>query len=130
MVLKIVLPLEPLLEQEGVIRLVVDTTKGSMGFRPLRLDCVALLVPGIITYELKDGREGYAAIDTGVLVKSGPVVSVAVRDGVVGEDLGKLREIIEDKFLKQSEEEQQFQRMLARLEGALMKRATEGILHR
>ena len=130
MVLKIVLPLEPLLEQEGVIRLVVDTTKGSIGFRPLRLDCVALVVPGIIAYELKDGKERYAAIDTGVLVKSGPVVSIAVRDGILGDDLGTLREIIEEKFLKQSEEEQHFQRMLARLEGALMKRATEGILHR
>lgn len=128
MVLKIVLPLEILLEQEGVIRLVVDTTKGSVGFLPLRQDCIALVVPGIITYELKDGKERYAAVDTGILVKSGPEVRIAVCDGVVGEDLEELKGIIEDKFLKQSEEEMQVQSMLARLEGALMMRATEGIL--
>ncbi len=130
MVLKIVLPMEILLEQEGVTRLVVDTTKGSVGFLPLRLDCIALVVPGIIAYELKDGKERYAAVDTGILVKSGSLVRLAVRDGVVGEDLEELKGIIEDKFIKQSEEEQHIQRMLARLEGTLMMRATEGLIRR
>ena len=130
MVLKIALPLEILLEQEGVTRLVVETTKGSVGFLPLRLDCIALVVPGIIAYELKDGRERYAAVDTGILVKAGPLVRIAVRDGVVGEDLEELKGIFEEKFLRRSEEEQQVQGMLSRLEGALMMRATEGILRK
>jgi len=58
------------------------------------------------------------------------LVRLAVRDGVVGEDLEELKGIIEDKFIKQSEEEQHVQRMLARLEGALMMRATEGLIRR
>ena len=126
MVLKIVLPLEILFEKKGVTRLVVDTTTGSMGFLPLRLDCVALIVPGILTYEAQGEKEGYAAIDRGLLVKTGPLVTLAVRDGIVGGNLGQLREIIENKFLRMSAEEQEVRNMLAQLEGAMIRRSTKG----
>ena len=48
MVLKVVLPLEVLLEEADVTNIVVETTGGMIGFRPLRRDCVASVVPGSI----------------------------------------------------------------------------------
>ena len=45
--LKVILPHQLFLEQTGVKRIVLDTTSGSLGILPRRLDCVATLVPGI-----------------------------------------------------------------------------------
>ena len=44
--------------------------EGSFGLLPHRLDCVAALVPGILTYETKEDGTVYLAVDQGVLVKA------------------------------------------------------------
>jgi F-type H+-transporting ATPase subunit epsilon len=52
--LKIVLPFGVFVDQHNVLRVVAETTNGSYGFFPNRLDCVAALVPGILTYESRN----------------------------------------------------------------------------
>jgi F-type H+-transporting ATPase subunit epsilon len=49
--LRILLPFGVFAEKADVLRVVADTTDGSYGLLPHRLDCVAALVPGILTYE-------------------------------------------------------------------------------
>ena len=122
MTLKVVLPLEVLLEQEGVTRFVVETTQGLMGFLPLRLDCVAFVVPGILTYETKDGKKSYVALDEGVLVKSGPFVTLSIHGGAVGDVLGQLEATVEEEFLKEREKERQVRQLFERLEWSFMRR--------
>jgi F-type H+/Na+-transporting ATPase subunit beta len=43
-------------EKTGVSRIVAETSAGSFGFLPHRLDCVAALAPGILIYQV--GAEG------------------------------------------------------------------------
>jgi len=52
--LRILLPFGVFAEKSDVMRVVADTTDGSYGLLPNRLDCVAALVPGIL--HLRDER--------------------------------------------------------------------------
>jgi len=122
--LKILLPYRVFAEQTGVLRMVAETSKGSFGLLPHRLDCVAAIVPGILVFETETEAEGETciAVDEGVLVKSGTDVLVSVRNAIGGADLGKLREMVEQEFLNLDEQEKSVRSVLAKLESGLVRR--------
>lgn len=123
--LKILLPFQAFAEKQDVLRIVAETRNGSFGFLPHRLDCVAALEPGILTYETREEGEVYVAVDEGVLVKTGPNVQVSVRNAITGTDLSKLREAVEREFLTLDEKEQNMRLVMAKLESGLMRRLVE-----
>ncbi len=118
--LKVLLPFGVFAEKTGVTRIVAETREGSFGLLPRRLDCVAALAPGILTYE--DDDEVYVAVDEGVLIKTGPNVLVSVRNAIAGTDLGQLREAVEREFLNLDEREQAVRSVLAKMESGLIRR--------
>ena len=120
--LKLLLPFQIFVEKSGVSRIVAETRAGSFGLLPHRLDCVAALAPGILTYETESDGEVFLAVDAGVLVKTGQDVLVSVRRALGGADLGQLREAVEREFLTLDEHEQSVRSVLARMEGALIRR--------
>jgi F-type H+-transporting ATPase subunit epsilon len=120
--LKILLPFEIFAEKAGVSRIVAETREGSFGLLPHRLDCVAALTPGILTYEIDGQGEVYVAVDQGVLVKTGPDVLVSVRRALGGTDLGHLREAVAQEFLTLDEQEQSVRSVMAKLETGLVRR--------
>lgn len=120
--LKILLPSHIFAEMIGVLRIVAETGKGSFGLLPHRLDCVAALTPGILTYETKADREVFVAVDEGVLIKIGSEVLVSVRRAIGGTDLNQLREAVGKEFLTLDEREQNVRTVMAKLE--------TGFLHR
>ena len=98
--LKILLPSHVFAEKTGLSRIVFETGDGSYGLLPHRLDCVAVLCPGILVYENEIEGEAYVAIDAGILVKTGAAVLVSVRNAIAGQDLAQLRDSIEREFLQ------------------------------
>ena len=120
--LKILLPYEIFAEKASVVRIVAETRAGSFGLLPHRLDCVAALVPGILTYETQSDGEEFVAVDEGVLVKSGPDVLVSVRQAMSGTDLGRLRDAVEKQFLTVGEQERSVRAVMARLEAGFLRR--------
>ena len=120
--LKILLPFQIFAEKTRVSRIVAETREGSFGLLPHRLDCVAALAPGILTYETTSDGEVFVAVDEGVLVKTGPDVLVSVRRALGGGDLGRLREAVEQEFLTLDEREQSMRSILAKMEGDLIRR--------
>lgn len=116
MTLKVLLPFEVFADETGVTSVVVETTQGSFGLLPQRLDCVAALVPGILSFEIEGRREVFLAVDEGVLVKTGPAVVVSVRRALRGTDLAGLRDAVEQEFLTLDEHEQAMRAAMARLE--------------
>ncbi len=120
--LKILLPFQIFAERSAVSRIVAETRDGSFGILPHRLDCVAALAPGILTYETKSLGEVFVAVDEGVLVKTGQDVLVSVRRALLGKELGQLREAVEREFLTLDEREQSMRSMLAKMEGDLVRR--------
>jgi len=120
--LKVLLPFQIFAEKTDVSRIVAETREGSFGLLPHRLDCVAVLAPGILTYETTSEGEVFVAVDEGVLVKTGPDVLVSVRRALGGKDLGQLREAVEREFLTLDEHEQSVRSLLAKMEGDLVRR--------
>jgi F-type H+-transporting ATPase subunit epsilon len=120
--LKILLPFQVFAEQAGVSRIVAETPAGSFGLWPQRLDCVAALTPGILTYEADGEGEVYVAVDDGVLVKTGPDVLVSVRRALGGTDLGQLRAAVEQEFLTLDAHEENVRSVLAKMESGLIRR--------
>lgn len=122
MTLKVLLPFEVFAEETQVSRMVVETAHGSFGLLPQRLDCVASLVPGILSFELQAQGEVFLALDAGVLVKTGPNVVISVRHALRGTDLAHLRDAVEQEFLALDEQEQAVRAAMAKLETGFMRR--------
>jgi F-type H+-transporting ATPase subunit epsilon len=120
--LKILLPFQVFADKTGVSRIVAETCDGSFGLLPHRLDCVAALAPGILTYETESDGEVFVAVDEGVLVKTGPDVLVSVRRALDGADLGKLRDAVEKEFLTLDADEQSVRSVMVRLETGFLRR--------
>ena len=122
MTLKVLLPFQVFVEKTGVSRIVAETHDGSLGLLPHRLDCVAALAPGILTYETAGAIEAYLAVDEGILVKTGAAVLVSVRAALGGTDLAQLRSAVEQSFLTLNEREQSVRSITARLESGFLRR--------
>lgn len=118
----VLLPSEVFVQKTGVSRIVAETREGSFGLLPHRLDCVAALTPGILTYENEVEGEVCLAVDEGVLVKTGPDVLVSVRRALGGTDLGHLRDAVLTEFLTLDERERNVRSVLTRLETGLLRR--------
>jgi F-type H+-transporting ATPase subunit epsilon len=123
--LKILLPYKIYAEKTGVLRIVAESRVGSFGLLPRRLDCVAMLAPGILVFETAAEGEVCLAVDEGVLVKSGADVLVSVRNAIGGTDLGKLREAVEQEFMNLDEQEKSVRSVLAKLESGFVRRFAE-----
>lgn len=120
MKLKILLPYKVFIECINVNRIVFETNEGAYGLLPQRLDCVAALVPGIFTYETEDQEVHYAAIDQGILIKTGREVLVSVRNAIGGVDLGKLQETVKKTFLELDEREHKARFVMAKMESGFI----------
>lgn len=118
--LKILLPFKVFADINNVSNIVIETSKGSYGLLPQRLDCVAALVPGIFMYETKNDGTKYLAVDAGVMVKAGTEVLVSVRNAIGGVDLGKLSVLVKNEFNKQEEAESSMRAVTLKLESGFI----------
>jgi F-type H+-transporting ATPase subunit epsilon len=123
--LKVLVPFEIFAEKTEVLRIVAETREGSFGILPHRLDCVAALAPGILTYETKQDGTVYLAVDEGVLVKAGQDVRVSVRHAIGGTDLSQLHEAVKREFLTLDEAEQRLRAAMSKIEGGFLRRVAE-----
>ncbi len=122
MKLEILLPFQVFAAKTGVSRIVAETREGSFGLLPHRLDCVAALGPGILTYETDAEGEAYVAVDQGVLTKTGPDVLVSVRRAIRGTDLRRLHDSVEHEFSRLDDRERSVRAVMARLESGFLRR--------
>jgi F-type H+-transporting ATPase subunit epsilon len=120
--LKVLLPFRVFAEKTGVSRIIAETRAGSFGLLPHRLDCVAALTPGILTYATEAAGEVYVAVDEGVLVKTGAEVRVSVRRALSGTDLERLQKVVDEEFLALSDRDKGVRRVMARLETSFLRR--------
>jgi F-type H+-transporting ATPase subunit epsilon len=123
--LKILLPSEIFADQPDVLSIVAETAAGSFGLLPHRLDCVAEIVPGILTYETPEGKPVYLAVDEGVLVKAGADVLISVRNAIGGTDLAHLRDAVKRDFLTLDEQEKSVRTAVAKMESGFIGRFME-----
>jgi F-type H+-transporting ATPase subunit epsilon len=120
--LKILLPFQIFAEKTSVSSIVAETVAGSFGLLPHRLDCVAALAPGILTYKSDSDGEVFVAVDEGVLVKTGADVLVSVRRALGGKDLAQLRDEVQKQFLTLDAQEQSVRTVMAKVESGFLRR--------
>lgn len=120
--LKIMLPFQIFTEIADVLRMTAETSVGSLGILPQRLDCVASIVPGILSYETKSEGETFIAVDEGVLIKTGQHVLISVRRALGGVELGQLRDAVRNEYLALNEQERSVRNVMAKLETGLLRR--------
>ena len=123
--LRIFLPTEIFAQKTDVLRIIAETHDGSFGLLPHRLDCVAALVPGILTYETREEGTVYLAVDEGVLVKAGEEVRVSVRHAIGGTDLSQLHDAVKREFLMLNEEERSVHAAITKMETGFIGRFAE-----
>ena len=121
MKLKILLPTKVLLEEE-VTKVSAEAENGSFTLLPRHIDFVTALVPGLLSFVTRDGREVFLAVDSGILVKCGPEVLVSVRRSVQGTVLGKLKDTVLQEFRTIDEREEHTRSVMARLEADFIRR--------
>jgi F-type H+-transporting ATPase subunit epsilon len=109
-------------EVSGVKRLVVRTPGGSFGLLPRRRDAVLPLEAGLLVYETD--QEHVVAVDEGLLVKTGPDVSVSVHRAIAA-DLPDLPEAVERELCAQRARDQRAREVVARLESQFIRRWVE-----
>ncbi len=118
--LKILLPYRIFAEIKNVSNIIAETSEGSFGLLPQRLDCVAALVPSIFMYETDSKTSHYLAVDEGILVKAGSEVMVSVRNAFGSTDLGKLHESVEKEFKKLDDSERDARSTMAKIESGFL----------
>lgn len=123
--MRVLLPFRVFCEQDGVVSLVVETVHGSYGLLPNRLDCILPIEPGILMYQKTGGQTIYTAIDQGILVKTGALVVISVRNAIGEADLGHLQQAVEQEFLNLDERERDVRDSLAKLESGFIRRYLE-----
>ncbi len=118
--LKVLLPTKVIIDQEAA-KVTAEAENGSFCILPRHIDFVAALVPGIFSF-VSDEKEMFLAIDEGILVKCGKEVLVSTRRAVRGENLGTLKQTVEEEFRILDEREKKTRSILARLEADFARR--------
>jgi F-type H+-transporting ATPase subunit epsilon len=122
--LKVRLPAEVLFE-EDVSRIRAEAENGWFGLLPRHIDFTTALVPGVLTFQPCGKPEQYLAVDSGILVKCGPDVSISTRQAVRGSSLEELQPEVERQFLAHQEREKAARALESKLEADLVRRLLE-----
>lgn len=121
--LKILLPTHILFNQPAA-KLVAEATHGAFCLLPHHIDCLAALVPGILTVQTPDKTETFIAIDGGLLTKCGPEVLISTRHAIAHGQLSQLQQHVEQHFIAMDEQERLARSAIARMEAGLMRQFT------
>jgi F-type H+-transporting ATPase subunit epsilon len=124
MILKVLVPGEVFLEKE-VLKVTAEAVNGSFCLLPRHVDFLTYLVPGIISFELKEGKEEFLATDEGLLLKRGRDIIVSVKDAVRGEKLGTLKNIVDEHFRHLDDRQKRARSVLVKLEADFVRRFME-----
>ena len=113
--LKILLPDKTFLKRE-VKKVVAEAENGWFCLLPKHVDFTTSLTPGILMLTTPEGKDVFLAIDEGILVKYGEKVIISTRNAIEGEDLGELKDRVEEIFIRTDEREKDAQIALSKLE--------------
>lgn len=122
--LKVLIPTEVLVDEE-IRKITAEAENGSFCLLPRHIDFVAVLLPGLLSFESDEGKEIFLAVDEGVLVKCGDEVLVSVRNAVRGPDLGELRNTVRERFYVLDEREKKARSASAKIEAGFVRRFLE-----
>jgi len=114
--LKIFLPTGIFMEKTNITNVTAETTVGSFCLLPHRLDCIAVLRAGILTFDDDSKEKRYVAINEGLLIKSQNNVLISTRKAISSKNLEQLKNAVEEDFLKIDEQELIMKQAIAKMQ--------------
>ena len=124
MKLKVMIPTEIVVD-EPVVKVIAEAENGQFCLLPRHIDYVAVLVPGLLSFTDREGRDVYLAVDEGTLVKRGDEVLISVRHATRGESLEGLHDTLKHQFQELDEHERAARTALVKLEADAVRRFLE-----
>ncbi len=118
--LKLTTPTEIMLDL-AVTKVIAEGIHGSFCLLPRHVDFLAALVPGLLGWEDESGREAFAAVGSGILVKRGGDVSVSAEQASSGGDLRELKQIVRQEFSRLNDRERAAHEAIAMMEASLIR---------
>lgn len=105
-------------------KIVAEDNNGSFCLLPKHIDCVRILKPCILTYQ-EDNNQKYIGIDEGILIKCKKDVYICVKNAISGVELGKMKEVLEDKLKNIIENDKKTRELLNEIEIGFVKKYVE-----
>ena len=91
--LTVTTPARVLVDSDDVVAVRSEDQSGSFGIWPGHADLLTALSPSVVRWRTADGVKRFCAVGGGVFtVSGGRKVSIACREGIVGDSLKDLRE--------------------------------------
>ena len=115
MTVTLILPHKIYAKHNKVSKLSAEGLEGHFTLLPAHIDYVSILVPGIMQLTTAD-REHIFAVDHGTLVKIGSSVRISCRNAIEGDDIGRLSQVVEEKFKQIDDMEKKARNALLGLE--------------
>lgn len=120
MKVKFILPHKILAVHSDVSKVKAEGLEGHFTLLPAHIDYIAVLVPGIMELTVA-AKEHIFAVDHGTLVKFGHSVHISCRNGVEGDDIGRLSRLVEEKYKEIDEMEKKGRNALLGLEYGIVR---------
>ena len=106
--LRIVTPLEIVVDEQGVTSLRAEDASGGFGVLPGHADFLTSLAVSVVSWTGAGGVQRYCAVRGGVLsVAGGQDVAIASREAIAGDDFARLDQTVLERFRAESESERQ-----------------------
>jgi len=122
-------PTRIVIEADRVWAVKCETDAGRRTIEPRRLDGIVPLTPGILTLRCQSGDIIEAALDEGILVKTGSSVSIAVRHAIRAEEKESLRKALNQELVRIRGMETDLRTALSDLESRFMRQFAEAVIH-
>ncbi|EKJ98906.1 F0F1 ATP synthase subunit epsilon [Rhodopirellula baltica SH28] len=103
-------------------KVVAEGTHGSFCLLPRHVDFLAALVPGLLSWVDETGKESFAAVGNGILVKRANDVYVSAEAASHGTELEELRRLVREEFSQMDEQQRAAHTAVARLEADFLRR--------
>ena len=99
MKLRIITPLEVVVDEDGVMALRAEDASGGFGILPRHADFLTSLTISVVGWKSADATRHFCAVRRGVLsVTGGQAISIATREAIVGGDLATLDQTVLARF--------------------------------
>lgn len=99
MKLRIVTPLDVVIDEDGVLALRAEDASGGFGILPRHADLLTSLTISVVGWKSADATRHFCAVRRGVLsVSGGQTISIATREAIVSDDLATLDQTVLARF--------------------------------
>lgn len=104
-----------------ISKITLEFLNGYHTFLPKHIDFASVIKSSIATYTQVDGEQKYIACHQGIAVKKGKIITLSVRQAVLGNTPDELKETILREFKKEDNQRKELNTAMARLEIGMLR---------